>query len=242
MKVYITSAESELLLLQQQASTACISGQLAIAQSYITRANAEHIAGMEKDAFITLVAFDRQVRKIRCVNQYINDQLGCGLTHKNIVLKRWYDEGDFNQCEKATSSPVIAKEGPIAEPKRQFEKSHLIITETLHDFNQAEIKPIYYQSLNKLVELINSYPNATLLISGHADTIGTTQYNKQLSKRRAQNVKKYFTDKGIEASRIVLETKGEENIREVEKSDVSRVFNRYTSITLFLDTSEKSNI
>jgi len=240
MKIYITSAESQLLRLEQQESNRCISGQLAIAQSYLTRATAEHNAEMEKDAFITLVDFDRQVRKIRCINQYINGQLGCGYSNKKTVLKRWYDEGDFNQCED-TSIAQTEVEVDLKD-KEIVENNHILITETLHDFNKDKIKPIYYQSLNKLVELIKSYPNSTLLITGHTDSKGSTSYNNKLGKKRAQNVANYFIDKGIESSQIIVKNKGEENIREVEQSDISRVFNRYTSITLFLNTSGKKDI
>ncbi len=236
MKIYITSAESQLLRLEQQESKRCISGQLAIAQSYLTRARAEHNAEMEKDAFITLVDFDRQIRKINCINHYINGQLGCGYSNKKTVLKRWYDEGDYNQCEDSS----IAKTG--IEEKETTEKNNIVITETLHDFNQDKIKPIYYPSLNKLIELIKSYPNSTLLIIGHADSKGSATYNSQLSKKRAQSVANYFIEQGIESSQIIVKNKGEENIREVEHSDISRVFNRYTSITLFLNTSGKKDI
>jgi len=230
MQIYVASAESQLLLLEQQASKRCISGQLAIAQTLLTKATQEHNAKMEKDAFITLVEFDRQMRKVRCINQHISGQLGCGYTNKKIVLKRWYDEGEFAQCD----SP--------AKTKVSIEKQHIVITETLYDFNQAEIKPIYYQSLNKLAELIKTYSKSKLVISGHTDSKGSSAYNIQLSKRRAQSVADYFINKGIEASQIVIEKNGEKYIREVEQSEVSRVFNRYTSITLFLDTSDKNNI
>jgi len=238
MEIYITSAESQLLGLELQESKRCISGQLAIAQSYLTRAIAEHNASMEKDAFITLVDFDRQIRKIRCINQYINGQLGCGYSNQKTVLKRWYDEGDFNQCENSS----LAKAEIQINQRETLEKNHILITETLHDFNQDKIKPIYYPSLDKLVGLIKSYPNSTLIITGHADSKGSATYNNQLSEKRAQSVANYFIDKGIESSQIIVKSKGEENIREVEQSDISRVFNRYTSITLFLDTSGKKDI
>lgn len=233
MKVYITSAEYQLLSLDQQESQQCVSGQLAIAQSYLSRATAEHNAGMQKDAFITLIDFDRQIRKIHCINEYINGQFGCGYSNNKVVLKRWYDEGDFNQCK----NPSVAKAVVKVKEKTIHENKHILITETLHDFNQDEIKPIYYSSLNKIVELIKNYPNSTLVISGHTDGKGSSAYNMQLSKKRAQSVAKYFTEKGVKASKIIIKSKGEEDIREVEKSDVSRVFNRYTSITLYLDTS-----
>ena len=240
MQVYITSAAAQLLLLEQQEAKPCISGQLSIAHTYLSQASAEHTAGMDKDAFITLLQLDRQDRKIRCINQYIKGQLGCGYTNKKIILKRWYDEGDFNQCK----NPVLAKSEPKLEPKPKetSEEKYMLITEALHDFDQDQIKPIYHHSLNKLIKLIKRYPNSTLVISGHTDTIGSSEYNSQLSKRRAQNVAKYFTNKGIKSSQIIIKNKGEENIREVEKSDAARVFNRYTSITLSLDTRGKSNI
>jgi outer membrane protein OmpA-like peptidoglycan-associated protein len=232
MQIYIASAESQLLLLAQQETKSCISGQLAIAHTYLSRAIKEHNTGMEKDAFITLVDLDRQVRKIRCINKYIKEQLGCGYTNKKVVLKRWYDEGDYNQCE--TSS--------IVEAKIKQEKKHILVTETLHDFNQDKIKPIYYPSLNKLIELIRGYPNSTLLISGHTDSRGSSIYNNQLSKRRAQSVAKYFIEQGIEPAQIVIQANGEENIRELEQSDAARVFNRYTSITLSLVPNNEVNL
>jgi outer membrane protein OmpA-like peptidoglycan-associated protein len=238
IQLYIDSAESQLLMLEQQESKRCISGQLAIAQSYLTRATAEHNAAMENDAFITLVDFDRQMRKIRCINQYIKGQLGCSYSSKKIVLKRWYDEGYFNQCE----NPSTTKTKIAVNEKKTIENKHTFITETLHDFDQDKIKPIYYPSLNKLIELIKSYPKSTLLISGHTDSKGSNKYNNQLGTKRAQSVAKYFTDKGIDPSQIIVKNNGEENIREIEQSDVSRVFNRYTSITLLLDTSGKKEI
>lgn len=224
MQIYVASAQSQLLILEQQETKSCISGQLAIAQSFLAQATREHKAKMEKDAFITLVELDRQIRKIRCINQYIKGQFGCKFTNKKMVLKRWYSEGDFEQCKK----PSMAK--------RNIEKKYTLITETLHDFDQDAIKPIYYQSLKKIIDLIEIYPSSTLHIIGHTDSKGNEKYNSRLSKRRAQNVAKYFIDKGVEASQIVIEGQGEKRIREVENSEVSRVFNRFTSIILFLDT------
>ncbi len=230
IQLYISSAESQLLLLEQQPTRHCITGQLAIAQSSLTLAKQEYMANLNKDAFITLVEFDRQIRKIRCINQYINGKLGCGQTNKKTVLKRWYSEGDFNQCKKTST----AKSGE--------DTTDLFITETLYDFNQDKIKPIYYKSLNSLVAIMKRYPESKLLIRGHTDSKGSTSYNMQLSKKRANSVAKYFTDRGIVTSNIVMESKGEEDIRELEQSDVSRVFNRYTSITLLLDKRDNETI
>jgi outer membrane protein OmpA-like peptidoglycan-associated protein len=244
MHIHIASAESQLLSLEQQRSRWCISGQLAIAQSYLTRATTEHNANMDNDAFISLVEFDRQIRKIHCINQYINRSLGCGYSNKKVILKRWYDEGDFNQCENPgiTKQKKDDKEGSVVENEHSMEEKHILITETLHDFDEENIKPIYFPSLNKLIQMIKSYPNSTLLIKGHTDSTGSSAYNHNLSKRRAQSVANYFTEQGIQSSKIEITHQGETNIRQIEKNDDSRVFNRYTTITLILDTSSERNI
>ena len=248
IEVYVNNAESELLIMQQQNSAKCISGQLAIAQRYVTRANAEKLAGMEKDVFITLVAFDRQIRKIRCINKYINGQLGCGITNQKTILKRWYAESNFNECntispiKKGSTSELQVKKTATVESQIATKHDHIFITETLYDVNQDQIKPIYYEPLNKLVAVIKSFPKSTLLISSYTDSLGNIKYNNQLRKKRASNVKQYFIDNGINPARIILKDKGEASIREIEKSNASRVFNRYTSITLLLDTHGHSNI
>ena len=157
------------------------------------------------------------------------------------MLKRWYDEGDFYQCEDSSIVKTVVEVKEVKK-KETLEKNHILMTETLHDFNQDKIKPIYYPSLNKIVGLIKSYPNSTLIITGHTDSKGSATYNSQLSNKRAQSVAKYFMDKGIESSQIMVKNNGEENIREIEISDLSRVFNRYTSITLFLNTNGKKDI
>ena len=59
----------------------------------------------------------------------------------------------------------------------------------------------------KAVEYLKSNPNTALLLVGHSDLIGAERYNINLSKDRAESVKKALVAKGIGAARI--QTKGE---------------------------------
>ena len=65
--------------------------------------------------------------------------------------------------------------------------------------------------LEKDAELLKSiYKDSGVLIEGHCDERGTVEYNLELGKRRAQAVKDYLVDLGIEESRIQIVSYGKE--------------------------------
>lgn len=76
-------------------------------------------------------------------------------------------------------------------------------------FGRSQIKPSTYVQLNAIVALLNKYPHARLLITGHTDNMGDAQKNKQLSLDRATFVKTYFVQQGVVASRLQVIGKGD---------------------------------
>jgi OOP family OmpA-OmpF porin len=73
------------------------------------------------------------------------------------------------------------------------------------DFNKAIIKQGYYKDIDDLAKVMKDYPDLKVVIEGHTDNIGTAAYNKKLSQERAEAVKKYMVEKGIDANRITPE-------------------------------------
>jgi OOP family OmpA-OmpF porin len=62
----------------------------------------------------------------------------------------------------------------------------------------------------EVVGKMKQYPQVeVLLVTGHADRIGTTKYNQKLSERRAAAVKDYLISQGIESTRLESDAKGE---------------------------------
>ena len=74
------------------------------------------------------------------------------------------------------------------------------------DFDSAKLMPESAIDLDKLVSYLKDSPNAVGVIEGHTDSTGQAGHNLKLSQRRAEAVKKYVADKGINPQR--LETKG----------------------------------
>lgn len=99
---------------------------------------------------------------------------------------------------------------PMGPEKPAFEKITLQ-AETLFDFDKSVIHPEGKQHLNdEVVTKMKQYPQVeAILVTGHADRIGTDDYNQSLSERRANAVKDYLVSQGIEAGRIQTAAKGE---------------------------------
>jgi outer membrane protein OmpA-like peptidoglycan-associated protein len=75
------------------------------------------------------------------------------------------------------------------------------------DYNKSVVKNEYSEMVLKAVDYLKSHPTENLSLVGHSDLVGAEKYNLNLSKNRADNVKKAMVAKGIAAARI--QTKGE---------------------------------
>lgn len=94
----------------------------------------------------------------------------------------------------------------------------------------AEILPETAATLDKIAEQLAQKPNATVELSGFASSEGSEGYNKQLSKRRNQSVRKYLMSKGIASSNISLTAFGEKNPAENNDNEEGRSKNRRVEI------------
>ena len=105
------------------------------------------------------------------------------------------------------ATPLIPPTGP---DKPAFEKV-TIQAEALFDFDKAVVRPDGKKVLNdEVVGKMKDNPQVeVLLITGHADRIGTTKYNQKLSERRAKAVKEYLVSEGVDANRLETDAKGE---------------------------------
>jgi len=76
----------------------------------------------------------------------------------------------------------------------------------LFDTNSAKVKSEAYPMLTEAILILKKNPDLKVEVDGHADITGTPAYNMTLSEKRAEAVKKYFVDQGIDPNRLT--TKG----------------------------------
>ncbi|MEO5501731.1 MAG: OmpA family protein [Ginsengibacter sp.] len=79
----------------------------------------------------------------------------------------------------------------------------------LFDFSKSDIGDAAKVNLNKLVAVLNKYPNTNIEVQGHTDSRGTEEYNMGLSERRATTVANYLIANGIASGRITTKGFGE---------------------------------
>ena len=108
-----------------------------------------------------------------------------------------------------TPAPAPIAAAPIAAPPPVIEKVTLS-TDLLFEFNKAELRPSGEQKLDELAKSAQGAAVDRVVVAGFADRIGTEEYNKDLSERRAQSVADYLASKGVDKNRLQVEGYGEE--------------------------------
>jgi len=79
----------------------------------------------------------------------------------------------------------------------------------LFGFDESNLSADAEPTLNKLVQVLNKYPDTDIELQGHTDDTGPESYNQSLSEKRARAVDGYLTDKGIPAKRVKIKGFGE---------------------------------
>jgi len=102
------------------------------------------------------------------------------------------------------------------------------------DFDKSNFKSDVQieNSITTLKTWIGKYQGSMLNVTGHADSVGTIEYNYNLGLKRAEVVEKYLENKGIISSRMIIESKGETEPAADNLSDDGRAKNRRTEISI----------
>jgi len=128
------------------------------------------------------------------------------------------NDGDgIVECpEKKDKCPAEAGPGtPDGCPPRY---DLVVVTETkielkqtvFFDTRKATIKRVSFPLLNDVAKALTDYPTIKVRIEGHTDSRGKDAFNKKLSQKRAESVRKYLIRKGIDAARMTAVGFGEE--------------------------------
>jgi peptidoglycan-associated lipoprotein len=94
------------------------------------------------------------------------------------------------------------------------------------DYDKADLKADARTSLAKNAEWLKRWASAKILVEGHCDARGTSEYNLGLGEKRAAAVRTYLTGLGLAADRVQIVTKGKESPFCLEETESCYAQNR----------------
>lgn len=108
--------------------------------------------------------------------------------------------------------------------------SKIVVENILFDTGKATLLPQSFTELNKLARLLIENEEIRIEVSGHTDNTGSAAFNKRLSRSRAESVRNYLIEKGVDGMRMQFEGYGFD--RPIESNDTAegRAANRRVEI------------
>jgi hypothetical protein len=140
----------------------------------------------------------------------------------------FYSDNFMFEGIHSSSEPFIKRID--LNPIRVGEK--LMLSNVFYEFDSSTIKKESFPELNRLVRLLSDNLNVTVEIGGYTDSIGTKEYNLELSEKRAKSVLDYLVGKGITAGRLKFRGYGAASPISDNVTDGGRKLNRRTEIKI----------
>ena len=129
-----------------------------------------------------------------------------------------------NAKNDATASATL-----LVRPRTviEFEDVHF-------DFDRYSLRPEALKLLDEAVAKLQANPNIQVTIEGHADSVGTQQYNLALGDRRANSARDYLVMRGIAASRLRTVSYGEDRPIDTNETAAGRARNRRAHLAVIM--------
>ena len=131
---------------------------------------------------------------------------------------------------------IITKTIKVKEEERGLKIN--LTSNVLFDTGYSDLKPSSFESLLEVIGLLKAYPDNSVSIEGHSDSVGPAEANRSLSLKRAEAVRDHLVQRGIETARISVVGWGEEKPIASNRKRSGRAKNRRVEIVIL---KEKEN-
>ncbi len=166
--------------------------------------------------------------------QYI-DSIGKSNTGKydshGFLVGLTYTFGHAAQPTLIKELSTPAKKTVVVETSPQTLTFSSKTTNDLFEFYSTEISHGFIEQLTEIVSVLNTYPQARVVIVGHTDSIGSEAYNQALSERRAQAVANKLLESGVSPAQIEVQGEGESHPVADNRTAEGRAKNRRVEVT-----------
>ncbi len=135
----------------------------------------------------------------------------------------------------------IAKSVPDAKVERVGEGIVVEFSSNiLFGFDQSNLSADAKTNLDKLVVILDSYPDTDIEVQGHTDSKGSETYNQALSEQRAGTVSDYLSGKGIANDRLTIKGFGENMPKYSNETTDGQTQNRRVEFLIYANEKMKA--
>jgi peptidoglycan-associated lipoprotein len=114
------------------------------------------------------------------------------------------------RADSIAAAERAAREAAAATDRRSAGEAAAVLSQKVYfDYDRDNLRDDARATLDAKVPILIANPSVTLSITGHTDERGTAEYNLALGQRRAAQVKRYLTSKGIEDARLSTQSMGD---------------------------------
>lgn len=125
--------------------------------------------------------------------------------------------------------------------KKDSVSKDFVLKTVYHGFDEEMYEEFSEDTLNEMLKILLKYPSLKFEVISHTDSRGSDAYNMFLSIRRAENVKNYFMDHGVDEDRLIAIGMGETRLISPDlnpdgtDNSEGRKRNRRTVFRIYLD-------
>ncbi len=117
--------------------------------------------------------------------------------------------------------------------RHQKRKNKIYTLENVYfDTDKATLRSSSFDALNNLLKAMQTNPDMKVEVGGHTDNRGKSEYNMKLSRKRAESVKNYLVEHGIDPERIKTKGYGESDPVATNKTEQGRQKNRRMEVKI----------
>lgn len=113
-----------------------------------------------------------------------------------------------------------------------FSGKRITLENVYFETDKAKLRPESKPALAKLVQFLKGRPDTRVEIAGHTDSRASRGYNQQLSQQRAEAVRAYCIERGIDPDRMVAKGYGESEPVATNETKAGRAQNRRTEVRI----------
>ncbi len=111
------------------------------------------------------------------------------------------------KAQQEKDAAALAAIGKVQSVKDEI--SVVLSNDILFQYGKNDLSKNSKATLDKAVELLNQIPNRSLVIEGHTDSIGSEEFNMELSEKRAKSVYDYMIGQGLQIKDVSYKGYGE---------------------------------